>query len=157
MASRLLWSAPQIAQARTKPTRLCRIAEALRRILSKPAGHQTESRVVRCGGFDRRCRPWGNRFTLIARRSLSVCPQLRTFSAPVGMAQTCQQRKSRVHSCGSRQRPAAICETDAEEGTASAQFHIGSICTGGADAWWIFHIQQRYWVVRALKIGPPIG
>ena len=50
MASRLLWSAPQIAQARTKPTRLCRIAEALRRILSKPAGHQAESRVVRCGG-----------------------------------------------------------------------------------------------------------
>jgi hypothetical protein len=33
------------------------------------------------------------RFALTARRSLPVCPQLRTFSAPVGMSQTCQFRK----------------------------------------------------------------
>jgi len=46
MASQLLSSAPPTAQARAKPTRPRRIAEALRGILSKPAGHQAES--LRC-------------------------------------------------------------------------------------------------------------
>ena len=35
---------------------------------------------------------WVNRVTLTAVRSLPVCPQLRTFSAPVGKSQRCQFR-----------------------------------------------------------------
>jgi hypothetical protein len=49
MASQLLSSAPPDSSSTHKPTRLCRIAEASRRVLSKPAGYQAESRVVHCG------------------------------------------------------------------------------------------------------------
>jgi hypothetical protein len=36
------------------------------------------------------------RANLSVSRSLPVCPQLRTFSAPIGMSQRCQQATSNV-------------------------------------------------------------
>jgi len=42
--------------------------------------------------------PMSRSAVLSVGRSLPVCPQLRTFSAPVGMSQRCQQRKSRGYS-----------------------------------------------------------
>jgi hypothetical protein len=99
----------------------------------------------------------GHRVTLTARRLLPVCPQLRTFAAPVGMSQSCQipdlmhRSKEHVYSINSLAWPLSASGTlmplkdffdSVGHFQTSSRVPAGSVCRSKPD------VRRQFWLVR---------